>query len=85
MRICAQIGLELIKQSETPKLNVLIFRDGAHLDDRNLKALHDIAVKYDALVIVERVVTDPKGKHGCDLIIEDGEVVEDRIVGKGKK
>lgn len=58
-----------------PKIRVMVIRDGSLLDDRNLDIVRKMAKESGVQVWVERV------GHGeeCSVIIDDGEVLEDRI------
>jgi hypothetical protein len=55
-----------------PKLKVLIVRDGSLLDQESLQAIHDLAVKEDGLILVERVSDGSE----VAILIEDGTVVQ---------
>lgn len=70
-QIKAAIGLCL---KHTPALRVILCREGSLLDDRNMEYMAQVAEEYGVQVWVERV---GKGEE-CSVIIEDGEIVEDR-------
>jgi tetratricopeptide (TPR) repeat protein len=53
-----------------PTLKLMVVREGSLLDDDAMKLLAEIADKYDAQVIVERVTNG----GGVGIVIEDGEV-----------
>lgn len=60
-----------------PKLKVLLIRDGSLLDDQSLATVAEMAEEHDAQVWIERV---SKGDE-CQVIIEDGMILEDRTNG----
>lgn len=57
-----------------PKLKVLLIRDGSLLDEKSLETVTQMAQEHDAQVWIERV---SKGDE-CQVIIEDGMVLEER-------
>ena len=69
VRVSAAIGLAL-----NPEMKVLLIRDGSLLDDDSMAALTQIATDADAQIWIERVGA---GKE-VGVVIEDGEVLEDR-------
>lgn len=73
LRTSIAIGL-----AANPELKVLLVRDGAYLDADGLKLVAQMAEEAGAQVWVE-VVGD---REGVTVVIEDGEVAEDRT-GKG--
>lgn len=73
LRTSIAIGL-----ASNPELKVLLVRDGAYLDADGLKLVAQMAEEAGAQVWVE-VVGD---REGVTVVIEDGEVAEDRT-GKG--
>ena len=57
-----------------PQLKIALIRDGSLLDDDSLALVADLALAAGGEVWIERV---GKGAE-CSVIIEDGEVIEDR-------
>jgi DNA repair exonuclease SbcCD ATPase subunit len=64
LRVSVAIGLAL-----NPALKVLLIREGAFLDEDNLKLVGELANEAGAQVWIERV-----GTQGVSVIIEDGHV-----------
>ena len=62
-----------IAAANSPKLRVVLIREGALLDDDGLALLQQIAAEYDVQVWIE-VVGD---RDACTVIIEDGHVQGD--------
>lgn len=60
--------------AQNPLVRVLLIREGEKLDDENLAIVIQMAEAHDMQVWLERV---GKGEE-CSLIIEDGEILEDR-------
>lgn len=67
LKVSLSMGLAL-----NPKIRVILIRDGSLLDKDNLKAVQEMAVKFDAQVWLEKV--DDTGEMG--IVIEDGMVKE---------
>ena len=60
--------------AQNPLVRVLLIREGEKLDEENLAILIEMAEQHDMQIWLERV---GKGAE-CSLIIEDGEILEDR-------
>lgn len=58
-----------------PKVRVMIIRDGSLLDNNNLAVVREMAQEHNVQVWIERVGDGDE----CSIIIEDGEVLENRI------
>jgi len=69
LRVSAAIGLAL-----NPKMGVFLVRDASLLDRESLAALQDFAEANGAQAWIERVGDGDE----CTVIIEDGEVIEQR-------
>ena len=65
IRVSVSMGFAM-----NPKLNILLIREGSHLDDDSLAMVCKMAEEADGQVWIERV---GKGDE-CSVIIEDGEV-----------
>lgn len=57
-----------------PKIRVMIIRDGSLLDSKNLDLIKEMAIEKDMQVWIERVGDGEE----CTVVIEDGEIAEDR-------
>lgn len=76
LKISVAMGLTM-----NPELRVLLIREGSFLDAKNLEMIAKMADKAKAQIWIERV---SKGKE-CQVIIEDGSVVEQKqeVVANG--
>lgn len=70
IRVSVSMGLAM-----NPKLKVVLIRDGSLLDEDSLATIATMAAENDAQVWIERV---GRGDE-CSVVIEDGQIVEDRI------
>lgn len=59
-----------------PKIRVMIIRDGSLLDNQNLTLIREMAEESNVQVWIERVGNGEE----CTVVIEDGEIIEDRTV-----
>lgn len=69
IRVSVAIGLAM-----NPKLRVMLIRDGSLLDDDSLSIISEIAESNDAQFWIERVGDGAE----CSVVIEDGEVREEK-------
>lgn len=69
LRTSISMGIAL-----NPKIRVMIIRDGSLLDEDNMELIREMAEEANVQVWIERV---GRGEE-CSVIIEDGEVLEDR-------
>lgn len=77
LRVSVAVGA-----SQHARLNVMFIRDGSLLDAASLAAVHEIATQHGAQVWIERVGDGDE----CSVVIEDGEVSDDRtILGSEKR
>lgn len=70
LKVSLAMGIAL-----NPTLRVMLIRDGSLLDEENLRVVASLAEQHDMQVWIERV---GKGEE-CSIIIEDGEVVDNRM------
>lgn len=68
-RLRVALGLAM---AQRPGLRVVRIKDGSLLDEKSLAIVHDMAVREDFQVWIERV--DTTGRVG--IVLEDGEVVK---------
>lgn len=69
IRVSVAIGM-----AANPRLRLLLIRQGASLDETNLALVAEIAREHGYLVLMERVGDGEE----VSVVIEDGEVLEDR-------
>lgn len=69
LKVSVAVGMAL-----NPGLRVMLVRQGAFLDEKNLSMLVDLAHEHDFQIWIERVGTGPEVK----IVIEDGSIAEVR-------